>query len=128
MAREILFSGDALELLAALDASGCVLTEEARFFCNLEGETLPFNSRLPVRIKGDFAPGEEVYKIRFRVLPAPRIALLGGSFLTAALGCLAAGNLRGAALFGILAAALGVNFAAQRKSCLRRFASFFEKL
>ena len=111
MAKEILFSGDELAFLMALDRGGCVLTDDGKFYCDLENEKIAMRSRLPVRIKGEYESCESGWRIRYRVLPAPRtaaIALLFAVLFAASLVsfAVAGGSLTGSALFGILCGAV----------------------
>lgn len=121
MVKEILFSGDELELLNALDRAGCVLTDDGKFYCNMEKDDLPFNSRLPVRIKGTYAAAEGGWKIAYSVGPAPRTLLIGVIFGVLFLSSLMAGMGTGMVLFAILTAAMAVNFLGQKNACQRRF-------
>lgn len=127
MSRKILFQGDELVLLMAMDTAGCVQTDAGRFYCDMEKDDLPFNSRLPVRIKGEYASVSDGWEITFRVVPAPRTLLIGAVFCVFFLSFLISGNFSGGGLFGILFAALFVNFAGQHKSCVKRFESKFAR-
>ena len=124
MKREILFAGDELELLNALDRAGCVLGDNSKFHCDMENDKLPFNSRLPIRITGEYIRQETGWKIGFRAVPA-RKTLMVGLFCLVALICFAltGGSITAMALFAIILAALVINFLAQKKGCLQRFES-----
>ena len=127
MAKVIIFTGDELEFLMALDKAGCVLTDDGKFYCDLENEKVAMRSRLPVRIKGTYVSSEAGWKVTYRVVPAPKTALIGVIFavlFVASLASFAAagGSLTGNALFGILCGAVAVNYAVQYKSCEKRFA------
>lgn len=122
MSKEVIFSGDELELLNALDRTGCVLTDDGKFYCNMENDKLRYNSRLPVRIKGTYAPVENGWKIAYTVIPAPRTIFIGIFCLLALLSFVVSGaSFTGAAFFAIFCGALVINFLAQKNSCLRRF-------
>ena len=58
MEKEVFFAGDELALLNALDRSGCVLTDDGKFYCDSENRRLQLNSRLPIRIRGTYARAE----------------------------------------------------------------------
>lgn len=122
MAQEVIFSGDELELLNALDRSGCVLTDDGKFYCDLENDKLPFNSRLPVRIKGTYASGESGWKITYQILPAARTGIIGAVCLIMLIAFAVSGqSLTGTGFFAIFCAAMVINFLGQKKACLRRF-------
>ncbi len=126
MAQKIIFTGDELEFLMKMDQLGCVLTDHGKFYCDLENDKLAMQNRLPVRIRGEYAPCEAGWRITYRVMPAPRTWLIGGIFLllfaASLLSFLAAdGSITGSALFGILCAALVVNYVTQYKACAKRF-------
>ena len=125
MAQELMISGDELELLAAMDRSGCVLTDDGKFYCDLDKDGMQ-TSRLPVRIQGTYVSAEAGWRITYRVVPTPRTMVIGMvfAFLFAASlisFAVTGGSLTGSALFGILNAALIVNYAAQYKGCMKRF-------
>lgn len=129
MAKELFFSGGELELLVAMDRTGCVLTDDGKFYCDLEKDGVP-SSRLPVRIRGTYAAENRGWKIRYQVVPEPRTSVIGIVFallFAASLISFAVtgGSLTGSALFGILNAALIVNYAAQYKGCMKRFENMF---
>jgi len=126
MEKEILFTGDELEFLMKMDRIGCVLTDDGTFYCDLGTEKLPINSRLPARIKGSYQQEGAGWRITYHVVPGPRTILIGGIFLIlfgtslisfAAVG----GSLMGSGLFGILCAALILNYATQYQDCAKRF-------
>ena len=121
MAKELIFSGDELALLVAMDRAGCVQTDDGKFYCDLENDKLPWGSRLPVRILGTYESMERGWKIALRIRPAPRTLLIGIIFAVLFLSSLIAAPGKGTVLFGILSAAMVVNFAAQKNGCLRRF-------
>jgi len=132
MTKELFFSGDELELLVAMDASGCVLTDDGKFYCDLENEKLAMRSRLPVRVKGSYGSCENGWRITYRMQPAPRTILIGvllAVLLVSNLLTIAAaeGSWTGSVLFGILIGALVVNYGAQYKSCVRRFENAMRK-
>jgi len=131
MAKEIIFSGDELEFLMALDRGGCVLTDDGKFYCDLENEKIAMRSRLPVRIKGEYESCENGWRIRYRVAPAPKtamIALIFAVLFAASLVSFAAagGSLTGSALFAILCGAMAVNYSVQYKSCEKRFRNLLQ--
>ena len=121
---EVFFPGGELELLNALDRSGCVLTDNGKFYCDSENPRLQLNSRLPIRIRGTYAPAEGGWTIAYTLRPAPRTVAIG-AFCLAAMGAfvLTGGSYTGAGFFAILCAAVAVNYLAQKKDCQRRFES-----
>lgn len=121
MAQEIIFPGDELMLLNALDRSGCVLTDDGKFYCDLENDNLPFNSRLPVRFRGTYAPADTGWRITYSILPANRSLVIGLVFVLMLVGSLAFGAGGAAMPFGILTVAMIVNFLGQKSACMRRF-------
>lgn len=122
MKQEIFFSGDELELLNALDRSGCVLTDDGKFYCILENDKLPFNSRLPVRINGTYEAAEGGWKIAYNILPAARTMAIGAVCLVVLLAFAISGqSLTGAGFFAIFCAAMAINFLGQKTACMRRF-------
>jgi len=122
MKQELFFSGDELELLNALDRSGCVLTDDGKFYCDMENDKLPFNSRLPVRIKGTYAAEEAGWKIVYSMMPAARTMVIGAVCLVMLLAFAISGqSLTGAGFFAIFCAAMVINFLGQKKACMRRF-------
>ena len=130
--KEFVFSGDELELLSAMDRSGCVLTDDGKFYCDLKDDDFSVsNSRLPARIKGSYEPVASGWKITYRVVPAPKtvlIAVIFGVLFCASILAFAmtGGSLTGSTLFGILCCAVAVNYAVQYKSCEKRFANLFK--
>ena len=124
MKKEILFAGDELELLNALDRTGCVLTDDGKFYCDSENRKLQLNSRLPIRIRGTYAAGDGGWKIVYSIAPAPRTLAIGVFCVIALAAFLISGaSYTGTAFFGILCGAMVINYLAQKKSCLRRFES-----
>ena len=126
MKKELRFSGDELGLLVALDRTGCVLTDDGKFYCDLENGKLAMRNRLPARIRGEYTPGEQGWILSYRVLPAPKTVLIGvivAVLLTANLITRAASgeSLTGSFFFAILLGALAVNYAAQYKECVKQF-------
>lgn len=120
--KEIVFSGDELELLNALDRSGCVLTDDGSFSCIMENDNLPFNSRLPVRIKGTYMAAEGGWKITYRMMPATKTIAIGlVCLIVMAAFLVTGGSLTGAGFFAIFCGAIAVNFLGQKKACMRRF-------
>lgn len=119
MAQEIMFSGDELELLNALDRSGCVLTDDGKFTCSLQ------NDKLPMCLKGEYASVEKGWKLTYRIAPAPRMTVIGGIFallfLVSLISFARTGVFTGAVLFGILLVAMVVNYTGQKKDALKRF-------
>jgi len=120
-----MISGGELEFLMIMDQAGCVLTDDGKFYCDLEKNGAPA-SRLPVRVKGTYAAENDSWKIRYRVIPAPRTMVIGVIFALLFVASLISfgvtgGSLTGSALFGILNAALIVNYMAQYKGCMKRF-------
>lgn len=124
MEKEFIFSGDELELLNALDRTGCVLTDDGKFYCDSENRKLQLNSRLPIRIRGTYAPAEGGWKICYSLWPAPRTMAIGIVCLIVLAAFLISGaSYTGTAFFAILCGAMVINYLAQKKSCLRRFES-----
>ena len=122
MKQELFFSGDELELLNALDRSGCVLTDDGKFYCDLENDKLPFNSRLPVRIKGTYTAGENGWKINYSIQPAGRTMAICAVCLIILLAFAVSGkSMTGTGFFAIFCGAVAINFLGQKKACLRRF-------
>ena len=132
MAQEVIFRGDELELLMAMDKAGCVLTDDGKFYCDLENPALGYNSRLPVRIRGTYATGEDGWKIAFQAIPAPRTMVIGCVFVVFFLAMLIVFLGTGEGLTGlgfslILCAAMVINYFAQYKGCVKRFANAMTK-
>ena len=131
--KAFVYSGDELELLSAMDRSGCVLTDDGKFYCDLKDDDFSVsNSRLPARIKGSYEPVASGWKIAYRVVPAPKTALIAAIFAVLFCASIAAfavtgGSLTGSALFGILCCAVAVNYAVQYKGCEKRFENLFNK-
>ena len=123
MMRELIFSGDELELLVAMDAAGCVLTDNGKFYCDMDNEKLRYSSRLPARIRGEYAPCEGGWHIRFQVTPGPRTAAIGVIFGVLLASFLISGSFSGAGLFVILSGAVVLNYLLQRSGCVKRFES-----
>lgn len=119
MEKELSFPGGELELLTAMDAAGCVLTEDGKYCYTME------SGKIPLRITGTYTVGDGSWKITCRVTPAPRITAIGGVFAALFLFGLftffQTGVMTSALLFGVLTAALLVNYLSQKKNCLRRF-------
>ena len=119
MKKELRFPGGELELLTAMDAAGCVLTENGTYCYNME------NGKLPLRITGTYTVGDGSWTLTCRVMPTPRIAAIGAVFAALFLFGLVTffrtGVMTSALLFGVLTAALLINYLSQKKHCLRRF-------
>ena len=122
-----MFSGDELEFLAAMDRTGCILTDDGKFICDPEKSGLSFGSRVPLSIKGTYAPVENGWKITFRAVPAKKTIWIAVMFLATLLCCLMVGSWNSAGLFGILCAALAGNYVPQNKEMLKRFEGAFKK-
>jgi len=127
MAKELFFSGGELELLAAMDRTGCVLTDDGKFTWDPEKCGMAFGSRVPVKIRGTYAPADGVWKITYRVIPAKKTVLIGILYLAVLLCCLLVGSYRSTILFVILNVAMVVNYVPQNKETLKRFENAFKK-
>ena len=127
MAKELIFSGGELELLAAMDRTGCVLTDDGKFTWDPEKCGMGFGSRVPVKIRGTYAPADGDWKITYQVIPAKKTVLIGMLYLAVLLCCLLVGSYRSAILFVILNVAMVVNYVPQNKETLKRFENAFKK-
>ena len=132
MAQKVIFRGDELELLMAMDKAGCVLTDDGKFYCDLENPELGYNSRLSVRVKGTYTTGENGWKIAFQAMPGPRTMVIGCIFTVFFLVMLVNFLTTGEGLTGlgfslILCAAMVINYLAQYKGCVKRFANAMTK-
>ena len=119
MQNEITFAGDELMLLSRMDAAGCVLTDDGKFYCDVE------IGKLPLRVTGTYAPVDDGWRIAYRMGLPPKMLAMGGVFAALFLFGIVTwaqtGVKTSALLFGILTAALAVNFLSQKKGCAKRF-------
>lgn len=119
MEKELSFPGGEMEFLTAMDAAGCVLTEKETYYYNME------TGKIPLRITGTYRVGNGSWTLTCRVMPAPRIAAIGGVFaalfLFGVFSYIRTGVMTSALLFGVLTAAVLINYLGQKKNCLRRF-------